>query len=214
MSGNTDIFNKHPDELAMHPTSRQLLRTWERIRAERDAPMRSEMTIRDLAAIVPWTCVLNRDVHNMSYQFRLAGSAVCDVWGRQLTGTEAFSDWSTFDRETMVRALDTVVGMKQPCVGRFLAHSYGGREIGFEFAAVPVISANGTHIHALATFAPFKRFGVTNADPLVEFQVRRIRILWSDQIPGQPASVPASSSADVRRLNTSFLRVIDGGKSR
>lgn len=213
MSGNTSIFNTQADDTVMHPTNRELLRSWERIRGARNAPLRSEMTMRALSSIVPWTCVLSRDPHKMSYMFRLAGSAVCDIWGKQLTGTVAFADWPTFDRETMLRALDTVVGMKQPCVGRFLAHSFGGNEIGFEFTAVPVISANGTTVHALMTFAPFKRKNALQADPLVDFKVRRIRILWSDQIPGQPVTVPASSSADAERFNTSFLRVIDGGKS-
>jgi hypothetical protein len=213
MSGTTKIINNVYDEMIMHPTSRELLRTWERIRGEEAAPLRTDITMRDLVAIIPWTCILHRDPHKMSYMYRLAGSAVCETLGRQLTGTTAFDDWSNFDRETVVRGLDTVVGMKQPCVGRFLAYSFGGREVGFELAAVPVISANGRDVHALTTISPFRDSHGIAADPLVKFQVRKIRILWSDQLPGKPVSTPASSSDEVRRINSSFLRVIEGGKA-
>ena len=124
-------------------------------------------------------------------------------------------DWPSFDRETIVRGLDTVVGMKQPCVGRFLARSFGGREVGFEFAAVPVIASDGEEIHAMATFATFRDHRDQSGDPLVDFEIRRIRILWSDQLPGTPAltAAPACGNQDVRRINSSFLRVIDGGKA-
>ena len=213
MASKTHIFNNSPDESAMHPAGRSLLRTWERTRGEDSAPMRSELTMRDLADILPWVCVLHRDPNHLAYTWRLAGSAVCDTWGRNLTGKPAFMDWPSFDRETIVRGLDTVVGMKQPCVGRFLARSFGGREVGFEFAAVPVIANDGESVHAMATFATFRDQRDTDGDPLVDFEIRRIRILWSDQLPGTPAmATQACGNHDVRRINSSFLRVIDGGK--
>lgn len=213
MSGNTDTFNKAQDNGVIHPTSRELFRAWERTRGAKSAPMRSQMTMSELTGIVPWVCILHRDPNRMSYVFRLAGSAVCDIWGRQLTNTVAFQDWPGFDRETIVRALDTVVGMKQPCVARFVAHSFGGREVGFEFTAVPVLAANGSDVHAMVTIAPFRDRRGREADPLVDFQIRKIRILWSDELPGEPVRSNTFSNDDVKRMNTSFLRVIDGGKS-
>ncbi|WP_108883016.1 PAS domain-containing protein [Anderseniella sp. Alg231-50] len=213
MSGTNQIINNVSDDAVMHPTSRRLLRTWERIRGEESAPLRNDITMRDLVSIIHWTCILNRDPHKLSYMYRLAGSAICETMGRQLTGTTAFDDWSNFDRETIIRGLDSVVGMKQPCVGRFMAYSYSGCEVGFEMVAVPVISANGRDVHALTTIAPFRDGRGVTADPLVEFHVRKIRILWSDHLPGKPASTPASSSDEVRRINSSFLRVIKGGKA-
>jgi len=213
MSGTNQFFNDDPDYTVMHPTSRELFRTWERIRGEEAAPLRSDVSMRELIAIVPWVSILHRDLYKMSYVYRLAGSAVCETMGRQLTGTTAFDDWPSFDRETIIRGLDTVVGMKQPCVGRFLAHSFGGREVGFELAAVPIMSANGEDVHALVTIAPFRDAHGIVEDPLVGFKVRKIRILWSDQLPGKPISRPISCSDEVRRINSSFLRVIDGGKA-
>lgn len=213
MASKTHIFNNGPDGTAMHPASRSLMRTWERIRGARNAPLRAELTMRELSDIIPWVCVLQRDTTQMSYTWRLAGSAVCETWGRNLTGLPAFNDWPSFDRETMVRGLDTVVGMKQPCVARFLARSYGGREVGFEFTAVPVIAADGESVHAIATCSTFRDQRDNKGDPLTDFEVRRIRILWSDQLPGPPAVTAAYSNHDVSRINASFLRVIDGGKT-
>ncbi len=213
MSGTKQFFNDDPDDTVMHPTSRELFRTWERIRGEEAAPLRSVITMSELISIIPWVSILHRDQHNRSYVYRLAGSAVCETFGRQLTGTTAFDDWPSFDRETIIRGLDTVVGMKQPCVGRFMAHSFGGREVGFELAAVPIMAKNGIDVHALVTIAPFRDARGIVKDPLVDFQVRKIRILWSDQLPGKPVSRPVSSSDEVRRINSSFLRVIDGGKA-
>lgn len=215
MASKTHIFNNGPDESAMHPAGRTLLRTWERVRGEQSAPNRTDLTMRDLANILPWVCVLHRDPEQFAYTWRLAGTAVCETWGKSLTGQPAFMDWPSFDRETIVRGLDTVVGMKQPCVGRFVARSFGGREVGFEFAAVPVIASDGESVHAMATFATFRDQRDVTGDPLVDFEIRRIRILWSDQLPGTPAfaTTPACGNNDVRRINSSFLRVIDGGKA-
>ena len=61
MASKTNIFNNGPDESAMHPAGRTLLRTWERVRGEQSAPNRTDLTMRDLANILPWVCVLHRD---------------------------------------------------------------------------------------------------------------------------------------------------------
>jgi len=213
MSGTTQIYNDVADDATLHPTSRKLFNTWERIRGDRTAPSRSAISMRDLSAILPSTCILQRDPHHMSYVYRLAGSAACKMAGRQLTGTTAFDDGSDFDRETIVRTLDTVVAMKRPCIAHFVAQSFSGREISFEFAAVPVISADEEEVQILATMAPFLDARALNADPLVQFHVRMTRILRGTRLPGKPVSIALGDSEDNRRIKSGFLRVIEGGKT-
>ncbi len=213
MSGTTQFYNDVADDAILHPTSRKLFNTWECIRGENPAPSRSAISMRDLAAILPWTCILQRDPQNMSYVYRLAGSAACKMTGRQLTGTTAFNDGSDTDRETIVRSLDTVVAKKRPCIAHFVAQSFSGRELSFEFAAVPVISADDTDVQVLATMAPFLDARGLSADPLVQFHVRMTRILWGNQLPGKPVSTAHCCNDDNRGIQTGFLRVIEGGKT-
>lgn len=213
MSGTINFYNDDADDTILHPTSRKLLNTWERIRGEHTTPSRSAISMRDLAPILPCTCILQRDPRNMSYVYRLAGSAVCKMTGRQLTGTTAFHDGSDFDRETIVRTLDTVIKMKRPCISHFVAQSFSGRELSLEFAAVPVVSADGMDIQVLATMAPFMDVCALPSDPLVQFHVRMTRILWGDQQPGKPVSTTLCGNDDNRRINSGFLRVIEGGKA-
>jgi hypothetical protein len=39
------------------------------------------------------------------------------------------------------------------------------------------------------------------------------RILWGDQQPGKPVSTTLCGNEDNRRINSGFLRVIEGGKA-
>jgi hypothetical protein len=214
MSSETPICNDVTDNTVMHPTCRELLRTWDRLRAEKSAPRRADITLRDLKSIAPWVCILQREPSKPAYTWRLAGSAISETWGRKLTGKHAFADWRSFDRETMVRALDAVVGMKQPAVGRFIAYSFSGSEVGFEFAAVPVVARNGSDIHVMAAISAVRDLRTGLCDPLVDFRVRQLRVLWNDDIATRPA-IPhhQPTSIHVNRINSSFLRVINGGKS-
>jgi hypothetical protein len=57
-------------------------------------------------------------------------------------------------------------------------------------------------VHALTTFATFRDRRDLSGDPLVDFEIRRIRILWSDQLPGTPAAAAAPTPATMSGAST------------
>ena len=203
-----------PDDI-LHPTSRSFFRHWEAVRGERPMPARPDIDLAALAPILPWLCILERDPRRRVYTWRLAGTGVCRLWGKELTGREMLAGWDGFERETMTRLLDSVSATHQPCAARFRARSFGGEELGIEMMAVPVLACRpaGDEVQVLAALAPFRDPHWLGRDPLVSFQLARVRVLWTSAMPEADAAMfrlPALAGAAGPAAR---LRVIDGGRT-
>ena len=197
----------------LHPGSRTLFRHWEMVRGEDSAPVRSELKLHQLHTILPWLCVLERHPLKQSYSWRLAGSGICRLLGTDPTGTRALAGWPQFERETVVRGLDGVVGALQPCVARIKAVSGHGEAIGFEFLALPV-QADGTNtIQVAGCFMPFGEPEWFGREVLTGFELSSLRMIWTEPVPGAKISAlrPVNHAPSGRPAGPFVL--INGGLS-
>lgn len=80
---------------------------WNDVRAGRIAPRRFEIEPSQIAGILPETFILEFDAPS-GYYFRLAGTKICEMLGKELRGLHFADDWRENDRFVLQRNLTSV----------------------------------------------------------------------------------------------------------
>jgi hypothetical protein len=92
MASKTHIFNNGPEEAAMHPGephfAAQMGDAFEVSATHRCAV---KCPCANYPTSVPWVSTLARHPDSLAYTWRLAGTGLCETWGRPLTGRAAFA---------------------------------------------------------------------------------------------------------------------------
>ena len=204
---------KVPDDI-MHPTARELFRFWESARGEMAAAKKQSMQLSKISKILSHVCILERNVHQQSYVWRLAGSGICRLWGKELTGTDVLETWPEFEKQTMASGFDMVVAMLQPCVSRFKAVNSFGSEIGIEFLCLPIQDSKTGAIQILGTVVPFRSPDWLGTRELVSFELSAMRKIWTDALPGDDIAENSGFQPRTAKKSPPFLKVIEGGRNR
>ncbi len=200
-----------PDDI-MHPSSRILFRFWESARGEMAAAKKQDLDLKKIAKILPNLCILERDLDKPAYKWRLAGTRICQIWGKELTGANVLEGWPEFEKQTMASGFDMVVAGLQPCVARFRAVNNRGSEVGIEFIAFPIQDSHSGAIQILGAVVPFRTPDWLGTQSLVGFELSSMRKIWTDSIPGKGLEANQNPAFSTRNKPLPFLKVIEGGK--
>ena len=104
-----------------HPATRELFAYWDRRRGERSAPDRSDIEPGDIRGILGDTFLLSFD-HDAGHPFRLAGTRICALFGRELKGDDFLSLWDDASLlaidELLAIIAEETVGIVASAVGR------------------------------------------------------------------------------------------------
>jgi hypothetical protein len=87
-------------------TVQTLYSYWNDLRAGRIAPPRLEIEPARIAALLPETFMLER-VGPTTFNFRLAGTRLCEIFGTELRGADMLAGWSPSDRAAIAADLET-----------------------------------------------------------------------------------------------------------
>jgi hypothetical protein len=192
----------------LHPGTRKLFRYWEGIRAERAAPNRDDLDLKQITAIVPNLMMLERDHMRLTYNWRVAGTATCKLLCQELTGTDALAGWGKFERDTMTKLLDKVVTSLQPCLIRFRLTTNTDDVIGAEMLGLPLHARNGSRFHVFGGVFPFRDASTLNYDHIVDRELSGARTIWTEHLPGDQLVAQLANSSRPK----AGLRVIEGGR--
>ncbi|MGH6906805.1 MAG: PAS domain-containing protein, partial [Aestuariivirga sp.] len=107
----------------LHPGSRALFSFWETMRAENAAPLRGALDLKRIGDLVPNLMIIEPGPRPGGFRWRLAGTAVCGLYQRELTGTNGLLGWDNFEAHVVGRFLTGVVKGLQPCLLRFRLHT-------------------------------------------------------------------------------------------
>lgn len=196
----------------IHPDSRMLFRYWERIRGERSAPSRSDLDLRAVSTILARIGILERRRRPTVFSWRVAGSGIGDIWGREMTGHDLLASWKGMERHSLVSCLDAVVDSHQPFVARFSIVPEAGEAVGVELIALPVRSADSETTQVFCAALPFRDPAWLSARTPRRFALGSIRIIWTEPLPGDPVAAQRPDSAPGRTTGAP-LRLIHGGKA-
>lgn len=200
-----------------------LFQYWNRLRAGRSAPKRTEIEPADIKSLLADTFILERDVRGEAV-FRLAGTRLCATYGRELKGFAFASLWKEKDQRLVHRLAYSAFNTKSVVVISYRGISRNGRANDFELIMLP-LDGGLENPRCLGLVAAFERPFWLGADPIMESMIDTVRVVDPDREPvflkNRPAiAVPplaptgtalTQGSRTGRRIR--HLVVLEGGRS-
>ena len=187
-----------------HPSNQQLYDYWIERRGERDVPDRTDIEPGAIRGLLADSFLLAYDAAE-GCTFRVAGTRLCALFGRELRG-EAFA--GLWDAESTKQLGELIGIMAEEGIG--IAAAVTGRanddcECSLELLLLPLAHRGTVGVRLLGILAPLRRpywLGIWPAQPLQ---------LGVFTFVGQP-SVAALSSGLAPTSGRHKLTVIDGGR--
>jgi hypothetical protein len=186
------------------PTSLQLYAYWDRVRNGRFAPRRFEVEPAKIAALLPETFIAE-GAGLLGCRFRLAGTKICEQFGRELRGADLLSLWNDTDRDAVASLLRTVLTDGAVGYGNFTAYTRTERHTGFEFVLLPLIHTGDAINRILGAITAIKSPFWLGAEPLVRQEIVALNLHWPD---GSPAFM-TQSGAEVISLASRRFRAVE-----
>jgi hypothetical protein len=187
------------------PTSRQLYAYWDHVRNGRVAPRRFEIEPSMIAAVLPETFIVE-GTGALGYRFRLAGTRICEQFGRELRGADLLSLWEGADRDAVASLLRNVVADGVVGHGRFRAYSCSNRQASFEFVLLPLIHTGDIINRVLGAITAIEPPFWLGAEPLLRHEIVELNLHWPDGHPSLP-----SPAGEVINIGSRRFRVLEGG---
>jgi hypothetical protein len=199
------------DSQILHPGSRYLFRQWEMLRAERACPTREDFDFGQLKTIMPDMIVVDRDYLRSSFKFRLAGTRVCALFNRNLTGNNVLDGWDSFEADLMSRHLMTVINQQQPAVIRMRLTTDRSQIVAAEMLALPVQMRDSHRIQMIGGLFPFRAASTLGHTEISTQELVSARVIWTEH---QMALERAAPQQNLRPLPDALRKftLIDGGK--
>ena len=133
-------------------TSQILFDYWNEVRGDRIAPRRFEIEPSRIASILPETFILEREARHQ-HRFRLAGTKVCEQFGREFRGMNILDLFTGIDREPVDRVLETVTAEGAVGVISLDAIEKQGRKVTLELLLLPLVHTGETVTRILGSIA-------------------------------------------------------------
>jgi hypothetical protein len=191
-----------------HSSIRELFDYWNERRGLRPAPERSDIEPGAIRRVLADTFMLGAD-RSSDHPFRIAGTRVCAVFGRELKG-EGFVDLWAGDSKELIRDLLAVVA--QETIGVVISargENAEGLSLDIEILILPLSHHGHTGARIMGALAPAETpywLGTSSLGPLTP---RTHRYLDSSlTVDTAPSLRPPAPTGRIRR----GLMVYDGGQ--
>ncbi len=173
----------------LHPGSRKLFCYWEALRAERSCPTREEFSLKDLPEIVPDLFVMERDHLRKCFQFRLAGSRICDLYQDNLTGQDVLAGWDGFEHTVIEKHLVQSIINLQPTLMRMRLQTDNKVQVAAEFLGLPIRMRGSERLQIIGGIFPFRAAKDLLHHSIVKRELLAIRSVWTEYqevVTGRP----------------------------
>ncbi|MDO8534340.1 MAG: PAS domain-containing protein [Xanthobacteraceae bacterium] len=191
-----------------HAATTALYAYWDRLRAGRAAPERSDLdpaAIRGLLGDV-FLLELNGVVR---YAVRLAGTRICALLGRELKDRPFAEPFAPEDWPDLYALLDGVAATAIPAVAGLLGETADGRKLDLELAVLPLKHRGRTHARLLGSLAALEVPYWAGLVPLSRLRLVSIRHLHRNH---GPAGDDIDLLTPPRRAAAGRLRLLPGGR--
>ncbi|MCT8999580.1 PAS domain-containing protein [Chelativorans intermedius] len=153
-----------------------LFQYWNRLRGSRPAPRRSEIEPADIKNHLPDTFIVEHEPRAEPV-FRLAGTRLCAIYGRELKGHALPSLWNARDRPAVGRLLQHAIEAKAVALITFEGLSRDGRVNGFELILLPLEGGSPDGALGLGAVQALMKPYWLGADPIVENRIESFRFI-------------------------------------
>lgn len=182
-----------------------LFQYWNRLRDGRPAPRRTEIEPADIKTLLADTFILEKDSRGEGV-FRLAGTRLCAIFGRELRGFSFPSLWREKDVRLIARLVHGVFKSKNVVVITLEGASRNGRSNVFEMLLLP-LDGGLENPRCLGVMSAGEKPFWLGADPVLEARIETVRIVDADREPlflkNRPAiEVPSLAPGDLSASTT------------
>jgi hypothetical protein len=209
-----------------HKTSVDIFNYWESIRGFADAPLRTQIDPAAVRHILSELFILEAAPSDTDAPtFRLAGTKICSIFGRELRDESFSSLWAGSQPDDPVKIAAGVMAHAVPALINATGYGSSGRHMAFEMVLMPMkSSSNAGCDRLLGCLTPALNATWFGAEPLEFLALDRSRLLTerihrepeAREAPEMGRSVFASKGGElgdtVRRML--HLRIFDGGRAR
>jgi hypothetical protein len=200
-----------------HPASRELHAYWDRLRGARSAPDQSRVDPAALSGVLGSLFVLDA-VAERGMPFQLAGTRICDLFGRELRERPLLDLFAAADRASIRDTVAAVVDDAAVAIAGVAAttENVEGR-IEAELLLLPLRREGLAHGRLIGSLGILEGGALAEVTFVRELSLRSLRILWpsgrrSDFERGPETAAAPAAPAPARR--PAWLRVLEGGLGR
>ena len=202
-------------------TSQVLFDYWNDVRDGRAAPRRFEIEPNRIGSILPETFILER-IDSLTFRFRLAGTRICEQFGREFRGSNFLDMWGDSDRITLERQFMTMCKDNAVGISTFIATSSQSKQVQFEIIVLPLFHTRPVVTRFLGAVSAIEPPHWLGADPLRSQSLISYETIWPDgQRPVQPKDLfrhnleaADPSNGRIVRHNRRQFRVYEGGLTK
>lgn len=199
-------------------TTRIVYDYWNDVRGERLAPTRFEIEPSRMSTILSETFILERSVHG-GFPFRLAGTRICEQFGRELRGTDFLSLVGS-DYRAIASALAVVTRAGAALQLEIEAETDDSRTVQFEVLILPLLHPANEVTRYLGTASAVDPEPWLGTIPLERSWLIAHELIWPDghrdlfagELDRQPLFAPELAAARIVRSARRQFRVLDGGR--
>lgn len=138
-----------------HAASRELYAYWDERRGKRPAPGRAEIEPGAIRHILGDAFILGIDAA-AAHPFRLAGTRICALFGRELKNEPFIGLWAAASQPTIADLIRILEAEQIGTVAGITAQNADGEPIDLELLLLPLSSPRPSLSRALGILAPLK----------------------------------------------------------
>lgn len=162
-----------------HMQTQSLLNYWRAMRGEQLAPAKTSIVPRDIKKHLAFTFLLKRESGDR-FSFVLAGTGVCDLFGRELRGSSFIHLFADVSRDAATTSLVRTAHLSVPTVAVCLAETADGRPLNAEVLLLPYADARGETSYILGHFQSLEPLSRLYGRNLVRMRMGASAILTGD----------------------------------
>ena len=157
-----------------HATTRIVFGHWDALRGERAAPDRGDIQPGAMRHVLGDTFILANEGEPT---FRLAGSRLCALFGRELSGMPFRALWQRADTAQIEQMTDHVLHETSGIVAGVVGSNANGSQIALELILLPLRHGRRTDTRMLGALSPSTLPSWAGLVPLVELEIRTTRVI-------------------------------------
>jgi hypothetical protein len=193
-------------------TSIEIFNYWDRIRGSADAPLRNAIEPSAIRHILPQLFILEL-MPSGETRFRLAGTMICNLFGRELREHDFTSLWTNGQSGDVANIVKGVMVHAVPTLLNATGYNGTGRSLSLEIVLMPVRSAEDRCDRLLGCLVPTATMAWVGVEPLEALVLDRSRLMqeWSIANTEAPLDARLPKSVYVGRetvLGGVFKRVL------
>ena len=187
-----------------HPASRELFAYWEERRGKRSAPERADIEPGAIRQVLSDAFILALD-GGAGHPFRLAGTRVCALFGRELKGEPFIGLWAGASQPIVSNLLAILNDERVGTVAGVTAQSADGEPIDLELMLLPLSASRPSLARTIGILAPLKEPQWLGSSPIGALTLGSRRHIG--------ASVETRLLPRFMALRRRHLVVYEGGRS-